>query len=154
MRHLIAVFSKFAITAFLLLTIFQLVPGSSLNTLLLASVIFTVAGYLVGDLLMLARIGNLGATALDFGFALIILFIAGFFTTGITTLFLVAAISASFLIAVSEYFLHFFVQSITGEQRDIYEKPSIIAGRLNTKLQTEIAEEPDVHDLKNEKEKE
>lgn len=152
MKHIIGLGLKFILMATVLLAIFSVLLPSLMNSMLLLAVILVVTSYLLGDLFMVKRFGNLAATIADFGLALIMIVGLGAWLGQFNFQFLVAAVSSAFLIAVGEGFFHFYVQTrITDERMDIYEEPTIVNNGLNTSLQTEFSNENDIHHLKQKK---
>lgn len=150
--HIIGLGLKFSLMATVLIAIFSVLSPSLISSMLGLTVILVVTSYLFGDLFMVKRFGNVAATIADFGLALIMIAGLGIWLGQFNFLFLVAAVSAAFLIAVGESFFHFYVQTrITDERMDIYEEPKIVNNGLNTSLQTEFSNENDIHHLKQKK---
>lgn len=150
MDHLKILGIKFIAIAFTVIAIFGVFNDIPIGTLLGISLLTTVISYLIGDLFLLRKFGNVIATIADFGLAFVSLWVlsAMFIGVGgypIETISLLAA----FFIACVEPFIHgYIVNRIPLETRK--------DRRTLNQLQTEFAEESDAQDIhinKDDKEK-
>lgn len=149
MKHIIGIGVKFILITTVVLSIFAVLSTNFVEEMLFLSIVIVLLSYVLGDLFIVPKFGNLVGTVADFGLSLVILVGYGLMTMNTSFVFLMASIFSAFLIAVGEAFFHYYVQQvITDERKDIYEEPKIIHSQLNSKLQTEMAEEEDIYDLK------
>ncbi|MUK89775.1 DUF2512 family protein [Ornithinibacillus sp. L9] len=139
MEHIKIMGIKLLAIFFTVLAIFGIFHDVSFFDIVLISVLTTVISYVVGDLIFLRMFGNLWASFLDFGLAFVILWGIGIFIVGAEIPVATLSLLAAFFITCCEPFLHgYIVNRIPMKRQDNYS--------LN-KLQTEFAEEADVHDL-------
>jgi hypothetical protein len=112
--------------------------------ILLISLFTTVISYLIGDLIILRFAGNINATIADFGLAFVLLLAFSYLFIGYDIPLITLAILGSFFITCCEPFLHgYMVNKIPPANRKDF--------RALNQLQTEIAEEPDIHNLNNDR---
>lgn len=138
MSHLKAISIKFLIIATIVFSTLGIFSGASLWNVLFISLLVTGIGYVVGDLFILPKLGNLIATIADFGLAFLSIWIlsAMFFQAEFgllpTTLF------ASILISCSESVFHIYMNNkLPNDHDEIY-----IRNRSNNlNVQTEFGEE-------------
>ncbi|MCF6138809.1 DUF2512 family protein [Pseudalkalibacillus berkeleyi] len=109
-RHIIAISSKFLIAFCLCLATLTPFFGVSIINALWVSILITAIGYPIGDLYVLKKLGNFFATAIDFGFVFIVLWL--FAEPIVDTPYnrLLGAGIASLVIAVSEFVYHMFIE--------------------------------------------
>src|SRR5690625_2920396 len=77
MNHIKALGIKWIIVAIVSFSLFGIFQYVSLGQLLLMSVIITLTSYLLGDLLILPRIGNVFATLADFALLFVLFAVLG-----------------------------------------------------------------------------
>ncbi|WP_062356818.1 YndM family protein [Bacillus kwashiorkori] len=142
MKHIRSLIYKFLLLTLVLLFILGFVYGVSIGDILAISFILTIAAYVLGDLSILPRFGNLAATVADFGLALFGVWVLGYTFIEEPIRLGVASFLSAILISVGEIFFHnYLINNVLfttdNEQRKIFREPN---------YQTEIAEEqfPDV----------
>ncbi|WP_349407438.1 DUF2512 family protein [Pseudalkalibacillus sp. SCS-8] len=109
-RHVVAVSSKFLIV--FCISIATLTPffGVSIINALWVSAVITAIGYVIGDLYILKKLGNFFATAIDFGFVFIVLWLLAEPIVDTPYNRMLGAGIASFGIAASEFVYHMFIE--------------------------------------------
>lgn len=139
---------KFVAISVTVLSIYGIFNHVSLGSLIMISLLTTIVSFLIGDLVILRKFGNLVASIVDFFLAfgtlwvLSMMFISGALPLGtgnvpiLTTTFL-----AAFFIACVEPFVHEYMLHNFAEYKDVLDK------REPLDVTTEFAEEPDVHDI-------
>ncbi|MEN2768763.1 DUF2512 family protein [Ornithinibacillus xuwenensis] len=105
------------------------------------SILTTIVSYVIGDLLILRMAGNVKATIADFGLSFILVLIISYLLVGYDLPLITLSLLSSFFITCCEPFLHGFI---------VNEIPPIRRhdNRTLNQLQTEVAEEMDVYDIK------
>lgn len=140
---------KFVAISVTVLSIYGIFNYVSLGSLMLVSLLTTIISFLIGDLVILRRFGNLVASIVDFFLSfgtlwvLSTLFVGGGLpmATGAVPI-LTTSLLAAFFIACVEPFVHEYMLYNFSEYHDILDK------REPREVQTEFAEEPDVHDIR------
>ncbi|RAK16601.1 uncharacterized protein DUF2512 [Anoxybacillus vitaminiphilus] len=149
MRHVTALGIKLALTATVLFSILTIFSTALFSEITLISLVITLATYVIGDLFILPRFGNLIASIADF-----VMFTAGiwllsqFFVQEAQTNLIIASLIAAIAIALGEALFHAYMENrvLTRHQdQDRYFNDDSVA--LN-RLQTEFAEEEDIYHLK------
>ncbi|MDQ0255823.1 putative membrane protein [Evansella vedderi] len=140
MKHLKAFAIKFGMVAIVLLstlTLFE-VPVSVILT---TTLVLTIPAYLLGDLFIYPRFGNLVASIMDFAFftAAVWLFMAMFVATTPTTNAINAFFTAIFVTFVEALYHAFYISKITNREQENTEAYS-----LRPQFGTEFSEEVDV----------
>lgn len=148
MHHIKTLGIKLLITAFTIYTIYGIFANTGWLRLLGISLAVTGISYLIGDMLILRKFGNLTATISDFVLVFMFLFILGGLFLGPNVPLMTTSILSAFFIACSEPFVHGYV--INQFSADAFKRLDWSPIR---KLQTEFAEETDKSDLKSEKNK-
>lgn len=136
MEHVKALIIKFIMCTAVLWVVLGLFFGVTFSAILTIAVILTVVSYLLGDLFILPRFENWGATLADFGLAFLGVWFLGYYLN--IPLF-TAALFSGVIIAIGEYFFHKYVAKhvldhnliVTEEEKDI----------IHDKLQTEFSSE-------------
>jgi len=155
MEHLKAIFIKFILFTAVLSIVYGFIYGVSFVYVLALSVWMTILTYIIGDLLILPRFGNLVATVVDFASLLIGFYLLGLFYLDPPFRYGVSSFLASLLIGVGEIFLHsYLVRNIYDNRRE-YRSKTTNEFRRKPAFQTEIAEEtyPEVNTGLKDKEK-
>ncbi|WP_158553365.1 YndM family protein [Peribacillus saganii] len=135
MRHLMAYAIKFTGTLIVLGIILGALFNYSFTDVLLITFVLTLAGYIIGDLLILPRTNNSVASAADFGLSfLVIMWLSSIITyeDDLLTASLISAIAVTLM----EFLYHKFVARIDPMQAD-QQRGNI--GR--SQFQTEASEE-------------
>lgn len=140
MEHLKALGIKMIIVTILTFSLFGVFYHVSLGRLFLISLIITGATYLVGDLLLLPRIGNLFATITDFGLAFLLYWGIGNILIEVSVPIVLASLAASFFFAISESLFHAYMdEQVFNSREKVY---------IPARLQTEFAEETDAQSIR------
>lgn len=134
---------KFVAISITVLSIYGIFQFATLTNLIVISLLTTVVSFLIGDLLILRKTGNLVASIADFVLAFATLWVLStmFVSAGVP----IAATSllSAFFIACVEPFVHEYMLYNIPAYRHVLKK------REPVDVQTEFAEEPDVHDIHN-----
>ncbi|GAB3061464.1 YndM family protein [Virgibacillus ainsalahensis] len=147
MRHIKALAIKFLITATVLFSILGIFEAASIPDILWMSLLITGAAYLIGDLLILPRFGITIASIADFGLAAVSVWLLSLFFIEQSFPVLTVALFIGFFMAISESLFHIYMlEKILPEDR----KQGGFDFSKNH-LQTEIAKEKDIHDIKKKK---
>lgn len=143
MEHIKALVIKFVLFTIVLFVVFGLFYAVDFGDVLGLSLLATAIAYVLGDLIILPRYGNLTATIGDFiiAFLTIWLFGAAFIENAVPIVG--AALIAAAILACGEYFYHSYIRdhllaNETEKDEGYYDR---------TAFNTETAEETDVHDL-------
>ncbi|QDI91144.1 DUF2512 family protein [Salicibibacter halophilus] len=138
MKHVVALIIKFVMISFVLWFIFSLFGGVSFANIMVASVALTGISYLVGDMLVLPRLGNTLATVVDIGLVWIGLWVLGTVLFPFEGLFMLSLLAA-FAIATGEAFFHLYLE------RNVLVDNDSSAGDPSPKnLQTEFGSDVDI----------
>ena len=114
MKHIVALLIKYTAVTAVLLVILGIFQGISIPRVLLISLIMTGAAYLIGDLFILPKYGNMIATMADFGLSF-------FGTWLLTSLFTnldatrnigFSSFLAALIIGGIEVFFHIYMQKL------------------------------------------
>ncbi|WP_156288587.1 YndM family protein [Oceanobacillus salinisoli] len=141
MRHVKALGIKFLITAVILYSLLTIFETATLMEILFISLLVTGTAYVIGDLIILPRYGNLIATIADFGLAFAAIWIlSAIFIYGATPIATVSAFCA-FFIAISEALFHIYMNEKVLKKEEDRRDTYTFSDR---RLQTEFSEEEDV----------
>lgn len=145
MNHLKALGIKFLIQATVILAFLSIFEGASLANLFGLSLLITGLSYVIGDLVILPRFGNIVAVIADFGLiSLAIWVLAGMFAD----IPIMAALASGLAIAVAEILFHTYMTENVLRRR---ERGKVVPFPINRSLQTEFAEENEFHHEKEDK---
>ncbi|MEN2466340.1 YndM family protein [Ornithinibacillus sp. FSL M8-0202] len=125
---------KFIINMIIVFSIFGIFYDASLVNLFIISVLTTAVAYVVGDLYILRRFGNVVASISDFFLAFVTLAMLGIIFIQTDMPIVLASLFAAFFFAITEPFLHAYMQEKGPDEKST--RP-LTRGRY----QTEIAEE-------------
>ncbi|WP_077328381.1 YndM family protein [Virgibacillus siamensis] len=140
MDHVKALIIKFIMCTAVLWIVLGAFYGVGFGDILMLSVLLTAVSYIVGDLLLLPRFENWGATLVDLGLTFLGIWFLGPLLFEENIPLGTAAIFSAIVIAVGEYFFHKYMekevlddwdQFVTDEDRDVER----------AKVQTEFSEE-------------
>lgn len=140
MDHVKALIIKFIMCTAVLWVVLGLFYGVGFGAILTLSVLLTVISYIVGDLFLLPRFENWGATLADLGITFVGIWFLGPFLFEENLLIGSAAIISAIIIAVGEFFFHKYMARDVLDDRDYFvtdEEKDV----ENAKLQTEFSEE-------------
>ncbi|WP_176330312.1 YndM family protein [Oceanobacillus rekensis] len=144
MKHVKALGIKFAITAIVLLSILTIFEAANLGEILFMSVLITGTSYIIGDLFILPKLGYFMAAVADFGLATISILGLSALYIGTGAPILIVSLAAGYIMAIGEAIFHIYMKERVlndGESQPDYF-------RYRNQMQTEIAEEDDIHNLK------
>jgi len=140
MRHAIALLIKFAAIATVLFSLLGIFYNATPGEILSIAIITTLVAYVLGDLFLLPRFGNLVATIADFGLAFLAVWALGSIFIEQTFDILTASFFAALAITVVEAFFHIYMANRV--LNDGTNNRNQEAGNNdNTNFVTEIAEE-------------
>ncbi len=117
MKHLTALLVKLGMVFIVLYVILGLFFGISLSNIFILSLFLTVIAYVLGDLGVLPRWGNLIATVSDFGLALLGIWLVSSYILGISIPVVTGVLTSAVLIAVGEWFFHKYLEGKVIENR-------------------------------------
>ncbi|WP_179107337.1 YndM family protein [Sediminibacillus massiliensis] len=139
MDHIKALAIKFVAVAVVLYSILGIFYTATLGEIFMISLLVTGVAYVVGDLFILPRFGNLTATIADFGLSFVaVWFLSAMLIEGDFAFLSAALFSALFITAIESLFHMYMQRHVLDEQQDNKEEKN----RMTTQqLQTEFAEE-------------
>ncbi|HLR66602.1 YndM family protein [Virgibacillus alimentarius] len=141
MDHVKILGIKFITISITVLSLFGIFNDVGLGNLALISLLTTIISYLIGDMFILRRFGNVAASIADFGLAFVSYWLLGsLFIVGGGPL-LLTALAAAFFTACAEAIIHIYILDVFTNFRG--KEDSEDYGAMG-KLQTEFAEEMDV----------
>lgn len=137
MDHLKALGIKFIVISIAVFSVLAIFYNATLINLFWTSVLITGITYLIGDLFILRRYGNVIATIADFPLAFLSLWIGGtiFIESGVPIV--QASLFAAVFITLVEPFIHSFMINHPVETRE--------ETQATNQLQTEFADEIEPH---------
>lgn len=109
MFHFINLIAKWALAFLILFVVSLFFAGFNLTNMLVLSSMVAVISYVLGDLFVLPKTGNLMATIGDFGLAFLILWALAMIFAPLITIG--ALLVATVGIAVSEFFFHIYMEN-------------------------------------------
>ncbi|WP_102027928.1 DUF2512 family protein [Salirhabdus sp. Marseille-P4669] len=154
MKHGLALLIKFGLVAIVVFSIFSAFQNVNVWNGLFISIVLVAAAYLLGDLLILRRFGNVTATLADFALSFLVLFFYGI-VLGLPYGHAgnAAAFSAMF-IALGEVLFHFFIQHrLFRESEFTDEDQPHVRQLINKGLRTETSDEVFPYDVRRKNEK-
>ena len=141
---------KFVMTLAVLWIVLGWFYGISFTDILILSLIITGIGY-VADLYILPRAGNVFASALDFGLALLIVWFLGAYLFEDPVPLATAAILSAIALTIGELFFHRYMERLRGNDTGDTMTMEDQRGYYNrTDLQTEFGKEFDAEEAKRE----
>ncbi|WP_226035972.1 YndM family protein [Aquibacillus saliphilus] len=144
MDHIKALAIKFIIISIVLYSILGIFNNASITTIFIISVLVTGVSYLLGDLFILRRYGNLVASIADFGLVFLFVWALATFFFQVEYGIFYASLFSALLIACSEAVFHMYMH-----YQVFHKDEEIIVNRrnINSTLQTEFSEEYIDHDF-------
>ncbi|QWI17373.1 DUF2512 family protein [Bacillus wiedmannii] len=114
MKHIVALLIKYTAITAVLLVILGIFQGISIPRVLLISLLLTGAAYLIGDLFVLPKYGNMIATMADFGLSFFgIWLLTSLFTDLDATRNIgLSSFIAALIIGGIEVFFHIYMQKL------------------------------------------
>lgn len=138
MDHIKALLIKFIMCTAILWIVLGGFYGVSLFNILTVSVLLTGVSYVIGDLFVLSRFENWGATIADFGLTFFGIWVLGSFLFAPNIPLVTASFISALFISIGEVFFHRYMAI------HVLERPDTV-GRKDSlgHLQTEFSEEMD-----------
>ncbi|MEK4867933.1 YndM family protein [Bacillus sp. FSL E2-8895] len=114
MKHIVALLIKYTAISAVLLMIIGIFQGISIPRILFISLLITGVAYLIGDLFILPKYGNMVATIADLGLSFVGIWALTYFLTNInlTRNIGASAFFAALLIGVAEIFFHIYMKKV------------------------------------------
>lgn len=114
MKHIVALLIKYTAISAVLLMILGIFQGISIPRILFISLLITGVSYLIGDLFILPKYGNMVATIADVGLSFVGVWALTYFLTNInlTRNIGASAFFAALLIGVAEIFFHIYMKKV------------------------------------------
>lgn len=137
MNHAKALGIKWIFIAIITFSLFGIFYNVSLTSLFSISVIVTGISYIVGDLLILPRVGNVFATLLDFGLSFILFALLSSVLIPTTMPIMLASLAGAFFSASIEPLFHAYMQ-----EKVFIDEPEESSFPLS-QFQAELSEESD-----------
>jgi Zn-dependent protease with chaperone function len=133
---------KLIATTIIIFSIFGIFNDVSFFNLFLVSILTTAISYVIGDLFILGRFGNVVASISDFFLAFITVATLGYFFIETTMPIIVASLFSAFFMSLVEPFLHAYMQEqdVPSGHKE-YRTPPI------GDLQFEISEETEAQSI-------
>lgn len=150
MKHLKGLSIKFIFTAIVVYSIFGIFYDASLWRLFWMSILVTGVSYIIGDLVILPKFGNLIASIADFGLAFLSFWVLGNLLIDLTISVVSAALFASVFMAVTEGLFHMYMTEQVLESVPKGEATPYSAEGLRTEFADESNKETFEKDYKDE----
>lgn len=128
MKHIVALLIKYTAISAVLLMILGIFQGISIPRILFISLLITGVAYLIGDLFILPKYGNMVATIADFGLSFVGIWALTYLLKNInlTRNIGASAFFAALLISVAEIFFHIYMKKVVlHEDEDSRESTNI-----------------------------
>jgi len=138
MLHLKTLAIKFIVASIVVLSFFTIFNDAVFNNLVLISFLTTIITYLIGDLVILRRFGNVAASIADFGLAFLLYWSMSSFFLGASAAITLTSLAAAFFTTVPEPFIHEYIRS------QKYSTDKDLDFETVSQLQTEFGEEGDI----------
>ncbi|MGG3529219.1 YndM family protein [Bacillus pseudomycoides] len=130
MKHIVALLIKYTAISAVLLMILGIFQDVSIPRILFISLLITGTAYLIGDLFVLPKYGNMVATIADFGLSFLGIWVLTYFLTDIdlTRNIGFSAFRSALLISVVEIFFHIYMKKVvlhedtdSGESTNVHQ---------------------------------
>lgn len=114
MKHIVALLIKYIAISTVLLAILGIVQSVSIPRILFISLVMTGIAYLIGDLFILPKYGNMIAAVVDFGLSFLGIWGLTYLFTAIDVTRVITIFSSwsSLIIAVIEVFFHIYMEKL------------------------------------------
>lgn len=114
MKHIVALLIKYTAISAVLLMVLGIFQHVSIPRILLISLLITGTAYLIGDLFVLPKYGNIIATIADFGLSFLGIWVLTYFLTDIdlNRNISFSAFWSALLISVVEIFFHVYMKKV------------------------------------------
>lgn len=136
MKYITSLLIKFVIMTAVLWLILGGVFGVSFGDMLITSILLTGVSFIIGDLYVLPRIGNVGAAMVDFVLALAGVWVLGSFLFEEPISLGTASLVAAFGVSIGELLVHWYMKTKVTPARE-----RVNPGFYERDLQTEFSSE-------------
>lgn len=148
MNHLKAISIKFVYITLITLSLFGIFSEATFTNLLLLSILTTIITYIVGDVLVYPRIGNIITTIFDFGLSFFTLFMIGRMMLEASVVIILTSLGAAFFIMCIEPMFHaYMTERVYRDGEESFLRADTNEGKitqLHPQYITEFAEETHV----------
>lgn len=144
MSHVKAIGIKFIYISIIIFSLFGIFNNVSIGKLFIMSALMTGISYVVGDLMIYPRIGNVISTILDFGLAFIsILILGGLMIVNNMQVTFAALAAAFFIMCIEPLFHAYMTEKVFHPNKDVVTDPNdrIRITQLRPQHITEFSEE-------------
>src|SRR5690625_803764 len=149
--HIKALGIKFIYISIIIFSLFGIFYNVSVGKMFLMSVLVSGISYVLGDLMLYPRVGNLIASILDFGLAFLSIVTLGGLLISTTMPTTLASLAAAFFIMCIEPLFHaYMTERVFNPTKDFVKDPNDLLNiiQVHPQLQTEFAEETDSETMK------
>ncbi|PFD96773.1 hypothetical protein COE15_19130 [Bacillus cereus] len=151
MKHIVALLIKYTAISAVLLMILGIFQGVSIPRILLISLLITGTAYLIGDLFVLPRYGNMIATIADFGLSFLGIWILTYFLTDIdlTPNIGFSSFWSALLISAVEIFFHIYMKkAVLHEGKDSRESTNMHHDRYAMEISHEYLNRSEIEKVR------
>ncbi|SES97519.1 Protein of unknown function [Salinibacillus kushneri] len=149
MRHFLSIGIKFVVICTVVLSLYSVFQNPGVLSLLGISIALVGLGYLLGDVLILRRFGNLTATLSDFALSFLVLFFYGIIMDIPTWEAGNMALFSALFITVTESLFHFYMQNRVFDEPSYNDESYRTTKRINSRtMQTETSDEVFPYDVR------
>src|SRR5699024_3521012 len=144
MEHLKAIGIKLIYISLIIFSLFGIFNNASIGKLVMLSLLTTGISYIVGDLMIYPRIGNVMSTILDFGLSFIsIVMVGGILIINNMQMTLASLAAAFFIMCIEPLFHTYMTERVFNPNKDVALDPNDIIETTQVRPQyvTEFAEE-------------
>ncbi|MDZ5608538.1 YndM family protein [Bacillus pseudomycoides] len=151
MKHIVALLIKYIAISAVLLMILGIFQDISLPRILLISLTITGSAYLIGDLFVLSKYGNMVATITDLGLSFLGIWVLTYFLTDIdlTRNIGFSAFWSALLISVVEIFFHIYMKkAVLHEDEDSRESTNMHQDRYTMEISHEYLNRSEIEKVR------
>ncbi|WP_459503110.1 YndM family protein [Bacillus sp. C1] len=151
MKHIVALLIKYTAISAVLLMILGIFQDVSIPRVLLISLLITGTAYLIGDLFVLPKYGNIVATIADFGLSFLVIWLLTYLLTDIdlTRNIGFSAFWSALLISMGEIFFHIYMKKVVlHEDEDSRESTNMHQDRYAMEISHEYLNRSEIEKVK------
>ncbi|MFI8709459.1 YndM family protein [Bacillus sp. NPDC077411] len=151
MKHIVALLIKYTAISAVLLMILGIFQNISIPRILLISLLITGSAYLIGDLFVLPKYGNMVATIADFGLSFLGIWVLTYLLTDNNFARNIVASSfwSALLIGVIEVFFHIYMKkAVLYENNDSRESTNIHHDRYAMEISHEYLNRSEIEKVR------
>ena len=151
MKHIVALLIKYTAISAVLLMVLGIFQDVSIPRILLISLLITGIAYLIGDLFVLPRYGNMIATIADFGLSFLGIWVLTYFLTDIdlTRNIGFSAFWSALLISAVEIFFHIYMKkAVLHEGKDSRESTNMHHDRYAMEISHEYLNHSEIEKVR------